>query len=744
VITAPVILKPNFDKIPELLQNLPHWIVWKNVKPRPDGRYDKIPCDSRTANAANAHDPAIWLTFAEVKQAYETGNFAGIGIVLDGEAVATTDAGEPLYLVGIDIDHCASRNAVGKPQVSPEAAGDWELIGRPYWEYSPSETGLRMFGLSKELMRGQSKDGHEVYFDKRFLTITGACGNSPRPIKDFTDALVTVMSRWFVVAPPSKPVTNNSDYIITKYAPKPENDVEIARVKEMLSFISADCDYAVYRDLLWAIESTGWKCCEDIGRAWSMSCEPKFDEELFQQLRGSFVATGGITLGTLVHHAKLGGGQPEEENKEALAAVQKKFALMSLGGKVGIIDRHVLEARNSDGTAASLQVINRADGGLLIERFLFSEYPQSDAKKQVWTFMRDNQTTAYNGVAFSPEAVAPDVLNLWVGATIKPKSGKWTLIQEFLHDVLCGGRDSEYQYLIKYIAHALQRPWEKPGVMVVMLGGAGVGKGTLGRILKEIWHATFLQTNKISQIVGGFNGSLERAYVVFLDEALFAGDRASSDALKSLVTESTISINEKYQPARQITSYHRFFSATNADWFKSTDRDDRRDFVLRVSEQRKGDHAYWCALNAEIERGGVEALAHDLLALDLTDFNVRIKPNTRELTEQKLQSLEKFPRWWFDCLSRGAIDQFNQEWPDFVSTATLLTFFKESERTVRSYRQLIDRDVVVFMSKLCPSATRCQGMEGITRKRGYQLPTVETARADFEKYIGDIISWEEV
>ena len=129
-----------------------------------------------------------------------------------------------------------------------------------------------------------------------------------------------------------------------------------------------------------------------------------------------------------------------------------------------------------------------------------------------------------------------------------------------------------YDYLIRYMAHALQKPWEKPGVMIIMLGGQGIGKGTLGRIFQKIWSATYIQTNNISLVTGEFNASLERAFIVFLDEALFVGNRKDSDRLKSLVTEPEILINEKYQPARQVRSYHRFIAATNADHFKNRHR----------------------------------------------------------------------------------------------------------------------------------------------------------------------------
>lgn len=277
-----------------------------------------------------------------------------------------------------------------------------------------------------------------------------------------------------------------------------------------------------------------------------------------------------ITHLTILKRARDIGWKPSAKNTDALSALQDRFALISLGGKVGIVDKYKLNSTHVDGTASRLVVMSRADGGLLLLRFLAKEFPQADAKNMLSAFSVDKNTTLYDGVEFNPLTTTPNVLNLWVGQTINPVEGEWPLIDTLLRDVLCGGRESEYQYLIKYLAHALQKPWEKPGVMIILLGGQGVGKGTFARVLQKIWSATFLQVNRIDQIVGDFNGSLERAYTVFLDEALFVGDRKHSDALKSLVTEQTISVNEKHQPARQITSYHRFFSATNAEHFKAT------------------------------------------------------------------------------------------------------------------------------------------------------------------------------
>lgn len=306
--------------------------------------------------------------------------------------------------------------------------------------------------------------------------------------------------------------------------------------------------------------------------------------------------------------------------------------------------------------------------------------------------------------------------------------------------MICDGDQESYTYLVSFIAHALQKPEEKPGILIILLGGQGTGKGTLARILQRIWSSTFLQIHNIDAVTGSFNAALERNFIVFMDEALFVGDRRASDALKSLVTEPVIHINEKHQPARQMQSFHRFFAATNADHFKNTEYDDRRDFVLRVSESHKGDHAYWKAIYNEIENGGVEALVHDLLTMDISNFNVRSKPSTQALIDQKLQSLDPIPRWWHDCLLNGEFVE-DDKWPDFISTSDIIVSVIEFIGG-KILRRPTPIDVNKAMNKLCPSAQKKQLQEHYQKKRGFTLPSLEQARREFEAYIDGAINWQ--
>src|SRR5690606_4010765 len=146
------ILKPEFDRIPRALVELPRWVTWAGKK---------VPFDPSVPNTpASVTDPDTWGTFDTARNAYDEGGRDGVGIVLNGDG-----------LVGIDLDNCVKH---GKPD--PQALALLERIGSRYIEFSPSGRGLRGFGYSappkrcKGVIEGISV---ELYATARYLTVTG-------------------------------------------------------------------------------------------------------------------------------------------------------------------------------------------------------------------------------------------------------------------------------------------------------------------------------------------------------------------------------------------------------------------------------------------------------------------------------------------------------------------------------------------------------------------------------------------
>ena len=425
--------------------------------------------------------------------------------------------------------------------------------------------------------------------------------------------------------------------------------------------------------------------------------------------------------------------------QDPLAVIQQKFAIIQLAGGIYVFNRQELGSLNDKGAAQKFQPLKRPDATLLIIREIAKLFPDANAKQIAKEFFVSPNTRFYLGVEFNPGGSTPDYLNLCVSPSIVPAKGGWILIRDFLRYVICNGNKVHYRYLMNYLAHALQFPSEKPGVMVILLGGQGAGKGTLARILRKIWSATYVQVHQIKSITGQFNGSIERAFIVWLDEAIFDKNRGATDSLKSLVTEPVILINEKNQPARQINSFHRFFGASNSDFYKATDRDDRRDFVLRVSDAYKGDHDYWIALHNEIKNGGIEALVRVLLKADLSSFNVREKPHTNELMRQKLKSLSPVQQWWFECLSHGEVI-IGAGWPTFISTESAIKGVCDMPGSRASHKPAAI-EFAQLLKEFCPSSSKKQVTLDGARQRGFVLPSLKQARVDFANYMGGEMTW---
>lgn len=89
--------------------------------------------------------------------------------------------------------------------------------------------------------------------------------------------------------------------------PPPETAEEVSRVEAMLAAIPAHCDYEIWRDVVWATASTGWRCAKDLARKWSESAPERFTEGGFLAVWESFDRAGGIGFGTLVYHANRNG-----------------------------------------------------------------------------------------------------------------------------------------------------------------------------------------------------------------------------------------------------------------------------------------------------------------------------------------------------------------------------------------------------------------------------------------------------
>jgi hypothetical protein len=79
----------------------------------------------------------------------------------------------------------------------------------------------------------------------------------------------------------------------------------VAVIRDLLRYINPDCDYVMWRDVVFSILSSDYVAAEGIAREWSEGSN-KFDSTSFNSLVKSY-KSGSFTLGTIYHYARLGG-----------------------------------------------------------------------------------------------------------------------------------------------------------------------------------------------------------------------------------------------------------------------------------------------------------------------------------------------------------------------------------------------------------------------------------------------------
>ena len=439
-----------------------------------------------------------------------------------------------------------------------------------------------------------------------------------------------------------------------------------------------------------------------------------------------------------------------------LEAVQTLFCLIKLASCIRVIDLRQLAAYLRREPGVQLAFYERAEANVLIKRELELLSMPSKPNAVIEAFWISPSTRLYDGTAFSPSPGNPDALNLWIEPLAGDSAGNADVIHRFIKEVIADDDIDKSEYLKDYLAHWLQRPEEKPGVMLVFLGAQGTGKGMFFRLLNKITRGSCLSVSNAEVVTGRFNAALERHSGVWFDEALFAGNRKQTDSLKALVTEPFLTIEEKYQPHRVIESVHRFFAASNHDHFAIIDADDRRMAFFRVSDRHKQDTAFFAKLVAAIEdESTVQRFVYDLRQRDLTSFDVRKKPEALEQTSQKLKSLIGFDRYWYEVLCSGHFDLASleidpyEQWKEtpFKPNAKIVRQYRAFDRSAQRFQTVQVAEVVDRLMLLCPSAskTRKQVKSGPSNEtkyaRGIQLPTIDVAREDFEGWLGGAVRW---
>jgi phage/plasmid-associated DNA primase len=322
-------------------------------------------------------------------------------------------------------------------------------------------------------------------------------------------------------------------------------------------------------------------------------------------------------------------------------------------------------------------------------------------------------------------------------------------------EVLCSESAEYFDYMINWLARAVQKPGEAGEVALVLRGARGAGKGIFARTFGALFGQHFLHLSNARHLTGNFNAHLRDACVVFADEAFYAGDKQHEGQLKSLVTEPTLMIEAKYANAVAVRNCLHLIVASNEDWVVPAGTDERRFFVLNVSPIKQTDYSYFAALEEELKKGGLAAMLHELLHRDISRFNVRSVPQTAGLSDQKIRSLRGFEAWWHEILQEGNIagvvtddspfSAAGEQWTRSVKVKrnALYSDYVDFSKERKEYRPEDKSRLGKFLRRYVPGLDeeRPRQLGTAHRERLYMLPSLSECRAGFEKEFGSV-EWD--
>jgi Family of unknown function (DUF5906) len=458
--------------------------------------------------------------------------------------------------------------------------------------------------------------------------------------------------------------------------------------------------------------------------------------------------------------------QAKKKREEVLAEFNKRYAVVNDAGAAlifcddvdQVLKRRVYR-RMTPGALRTLYLNRHVCSGITDE----GERRYTPVA-EFW-LKHSNRRQYIGGVTFDPSHASDsaDILNLWRGFSVKPKKGSWQRLKHHIRAVLCQGDETHFNYLMGWMARLVQFPAEPGEVAIVLRGNIGTGKGTVGHALLALFRQHGMHISSSKHLVGSFNAHLRDCVLLFADEAFFAGDKASLGVLKAIITERVLTIEAKHMNAIQCPNMLHIIMASNSDWVVPAALDERRFFVLDVSDAHKQDKPYFASIKRELESGGYEAMLHDLQHYNLSGFEVRDVPETKALQDQKKQSLENKYAWWREVLARGyvyrsklGLEEYFATWHEFATTDLLFDsyrdFAKETGERHPMNREMLGKFLRDFGCKQGKPGESVIGEHLVPggadlilkRKPGYRLGSLDEARDAFERRSGLAIEWGDV
>jgi len=285
----------------------------------------------------------------------------------------------------------------------------------------------------------------------------------------------------------------------------------------------------------------------------------------------------------------------------------------------------------------------RADGTLLMMPVdhatrnmanLVFEFRKEQLIKQIpffplWLSSIDRRE--YDRLVFRPDGVCGDrEFNTFLplrGGSV-PVSGDGRVgLARFMEIALnlVKGNEAHREYLMKWIALKLQKPWIIPRVCLVFTGPQGVGKSLFWDFVgsKLIGASQFIVSdNVVRDIFDAHSEAQLSKLFCLMEETSSSVTRSLANELKSKITATKATINPKYVRPFSIDTFMSYVLLTNDASPVKLENGDRRYCIFYTGDLHKGDFSYWLETKGLLDMEETVGSVFDMfMRMDLSGFN---------------------------------------------------------------------------------------------------------------------------
>ena len=260
---------------------------------------------------------------------------------------------------------------------------------------------------------------------------------------------------------------------------------------------------------------------------------------------------------------------------------------------------------------------------------------------RAWMEHPEREMVRVTEVGFDPAETDKTIrCNLWAGWPTTAQAGACETILDLARYMFA----DQFDWVMKWLAYPIQHPGAKMKSAVVVHGPQGVGKNLIFELVMLI-YGVYGRAVDQNAIEDKFNDYSSRKLFLIFDEVVARSDLYHiKNKLKAFITSDYIRINPKNMAAYDERNHVNVVFLSNEAMPVVLEEDDRRHCVIWTPPKLSPD--FYKSVQAEITAGGVAALHHYLLHLDLGDFDNHTLPPMsaakRELIDLGLDSPSRF------------------------------------------------------------------------------------------------------